>query len=29
VPAPFEKTPVLQKPFQQEDLERAIRAALI
>jgi len=29
VPAPFEKTPILQKPFQQEDLERAIRAALI
>lgn len=28
IPARFEGAPVLQKPFQQEDLERALRAAL-
>jgi CheY-like chemotaxis protein len=28
VPASFGKRPVLQKPFHQEDLERAMRAAL-
>ena len=28
IPAPFQKAPVLQKPFQQQDLERALRAAL-
>ncbi len=28
LPAPFAGRPVLQKPFQQQDLERALRAAL-
>jgi CheY-like chemotaxis protein len=28
VPAEFRAVPILQKPFQQEDLERALRAAL-
>jgi CheY-like chemotaxis protein len=28
LPPAFAGTPVLQKPFQQEDLERALRAAL-
>jgi CheY-like chemotaxis protein len=28
VPASFDRVPVLQKPFHQEDLERALRAAL-
>jgi CheY-like chemotaxis protein len=28
VPAAFRAVPILQKPFQQQDLERALRAAL-
>lgn len=28
IPEPLRKVPVLQKPFQQRDLERALRAAL-
>ena len=28
VPPEFHKVPILQKPFQQQDLERALRAAL-
>jgi len=29
VPASFQNMPILQKPFQQRDLEQALRAALI
>lgn len=29
LPEPLRKMPILQKPFRREDLERAIRAALI
>jgi len=28
VPAEFHKVPILQKPFQQKDLERALRSAI-
>jgi CheY-like chemotaxis protein len=28
LPTPFQNTPILQKPFQQRDLERALRIAL-
>jgi hypothetical protein len=28
VPAEFRRVPILQKPFQHQDLERALRSAL-